>query len=104
MENTTKTYNSEDSPVVTDLSTNSPLLGLTMGEQTGSRILQELWSGKDYVAMTTTYKTATIKKVQTLVEKLSISIPHRHKLCPNNLRFVAKFEASESQPGGGKET
>ena len=39
-----KTYNSEDSPVVTDLSTNSPLLGLTMGERTGSRIFQELWS------------------------------------------------------------
>jgi len=28
----------------TDLSTSSPLLGLTMGEQTGSRIPQELWS------------------------------------------------------------
>ncbi|KAJ4045612.1 hypothetical protein NW756_012071 [Fusarium oxysporum] len=44
MNEISKTYNSEDSPVVTDLSTNSPLLGLTMGEQTGSRILQELWS------------------------------------------------------------
>ncbi|KAH6986314.1 hypothetical protein BKA56DRAFT_580230 [Ilyonectria sp. MPI-CAGE-AT-0026] len=33
-----KTYNSEDSPVVTDPSTNSPLLSLTKGERTGSRI------------------------------------------------------------------
>ncbi|KAJ3527135.1 hypothetical protein NM208_g10856 [Fusarium decemcellulare] len=35
-----QTYNSGDSLVVTDPTTNPPLTGLTMGEQTGSRILQ----------------------------------------------------------------
>ncbi|KAH6955903.1 hypothetical protein BKA56DRAFT_603226 [Ilyonectria sp. MPI-CAGE-AT-0026] len=38
VKSTKKTYNSEDSPVVTDPSTNSPLLSLTKGERTGSRI------------------------------------------------------------------
>jgi hypothetical protein len=33
-----KTYNSGDSLVVTDPTTNPPLTSLTMGEQTGSRI------------------------------------------------------------------
>ncbi|PTB78893.1 hypothetical protein M440DRAFT_1329089, partial [Trichoderma longibrachiatum ATCC 18648] len=39
-----KTYNSRCSPVVTHLTTNLPLIGLTLGEQTGSRILQWIWS------------------------------------------------------------
>ena len=38
------TYNSQDSLVVTDLTTNWPLPGLSKGEQTGPRVLQELWS------------------------------------------------------------
>lgn len=39
-----KTYNSQYSLVVTDLTTNWPLLSLSMGERTGSRVLWELWS------------------------------------------------------------
>ncbi|ETR98005.1 hypothetical protein M419DRAFT_89725, partial [Trichoderma reesei RUT C-30] len=39
-----ETYNSRCSPVVTHLTTNLPLIGLTLGEQTGSRILQWIWS------------------------------------------------------------
>ncbi|ETR97025.1 hypothetical protein M419DRAFT_92634, partial [Trichoderma reesei RUT C-30] len=39
-----KTYNSRCSPVVTHLTTNLPLIGLTLGEQTGSRIFQWIWS------------------------------------------------------------
>ncbi|KAL5888355.1 hypothetical protein ACKVWM_003662 [Pyricularia oryzae] len=35
-----QTYNTEDSPVVTHLSTSSALTGLTRGERTGSRIFQ----------------------------------------------------------------
>ncbi|KAF5008077.1 hypothetical protein FDECE_5626 [Fusarium decemcellulare] len=38
-----KTYNSGDSLVVTDPTTNPPLTGLTKGERTGSRILQWVW-------------------------------------------------------------
>ncbi|EHK42033.1 hypothetical protein TRIATDRAFT_171143, partial [Trichoderma atroviride IMI 206040] len=44
-----KTYNSRCSPVVTHLTTNLPLIGLTLGERTGSRIFQWIWS---YVAET----------------------------------------------------
>ncbi|RBR11238.1 uncharacterized protein FIESC28_09122 [Fusarium coffeatum] len=40
----TKTYNSGDSLVVTDPTTNPPVSGLTMGERTGSRIFHYLWS------------------------------------------------------------
>ncbi|PTB35370.1 hypothetical protein M441DRAFT_153519, partial [Trichoderma asperellum CBS 433.97] len=39
-----KTYNSRCSPVVTHLTTNLPLIGLTLGERTGSRIFQWIWS------------------------------------------------------------
>ena len=39
-----ETYNSGDSLVVTDPTTNPPLTGLSMGERTGSRVLQWVWS------------------------------------------------------------
>ena len=38
------TYNTEDSPVVTDLSTSSALTSLTRGERTGSRTFSWIWS------------------------------------------------------------
>ena len=40
----TKTYNTRDSLVVTDPTTNPAVSGLTRGERTGSRVLQILWS------------------------------------------------------------
>jgi hypothetical protein len=43
-----KTYNSGDSPVVTHLTTNPPVKGLSCGERTGSRVFLCLWS---YVAV-----------------------------------------------------
>jgi hypothetical protein len=42
--NQQKTYNTGDSLVVTDPTTNPALRSLTMGERTGSRIFYELWS------------------------------------------------------------
>ncbi|PTB48388.1 hypothetical protein M431DRAFT_99825 [Trichoderma harzianum CBS 226.95] len=39
-----KTYNSRCSLMVTHLTTNLPVRGLSMGEQTGPRILLYLWS------------------------------------------------------------
>jgi hypothetical protein len=39
-----KTYNTRDSLVVTDPTTSLAVAGLSMGERTGSRILQCLWS------------------------------------------------------------
>lgn len=38
-----KTYNTEDSLVVTHPTTNSAVTGLSMGERTGSRVFQYLW-------------------------------------------------------------
>ncbi|KAK0622448.1 hypothetical protein B0T14DRAFT_427568, partial [Immersiella caudata] len=39
-----KTYNTRDSLVVTDTTTSRALTGLSMGERTGSRIFQWVWS------------------------------------------------------------
>ena len=39
-----KTYNSEDSLVVTHPTTNSPACGLSTAERTGSPVLHTLWS------------------------------------------------------------
>jgi hypothetical protein len=39
-----KTYNTEDSLVVTHPTTSSAVTGLSMGERTGSRVLQYVWS------------------------------------------------------------
>ena len=38
-----KTYNTGDSPVVTDLSTDPALTSLSRGERTGSRVLLWIW-------------------------------------------------------------
>ena len=45
--NSKKTYNTRDSLVVTDPTTSLALTGLSMGERTGSRVFQWVWS---YVA------------------------------------------------------
>ena len=39
-----KTYNTGDSLVVTEPTTDPAVTGLSMGEQTGSRVFQYLWS------------------------------------------------------------
>ena len=39
-----KTYNTRDSLVVTDPTTSLAVAGLSMGERTGSRAFQRLWS------------------------------------------------------------
>ncbi|KAK1722374.1 uncharacterized protein BDZ83DRAFT_583174, partial [Colletotrichum acutatum] len=41
---TSKTYNTRYSLVVTDPTTNPALIGLSMGERTGSRVFQWVWS------------------------------------------------------------
>ena len=44
VKSTKKTYNTRDSLVVTDPTTSLALTGLSMGERTGSRVLQWVWS------------------------------------------------------------
>ena len=43
-EDEAKAYNTRDSLVVTDPTTNLALTGLSMGERTGSRVFQWVWS------------------------------------------------------------
>ncbi|PTB38462.1 hypothetical protein M441DRAFT_146803, partial [Trichoderma asperellum CBS 433.97] len=54
-----KTYNSRCSPVVTHLTTNLPLISLTLGERTGSRIFQWIWSYVTEHRDTNHYRTTT---------------------------------------------
>ncbi|KAI2616302.1 hypothetical protein GGR54DRAFT_610361 [Hypoxylon sp. NC1633] len=51
-----KTYNTRDSLVVTDPTTSLAVSGLSMGEQTGSRILQILWSYVTSSCVASSYK------------------------------------------------
>ncbi|ORY59311.1 uncharacterized protein BCR38DRAFT_351782, partial [Pseudomassariella vexata] len=50
-----KTYNTRDSLVVTHPTTNLAVCSLSMGEQTGSRILCSLWSYVPEQCVTTGY-------------------------------------------------
>ena len=50
-----KTYNTEDSQVVTDPSTNSALCCLYMGERTGSLVFSRMWSYVEENAVSVIY-------------------------------------------------
>ena len=50
-EMTKRTYNTMDSLVVTDPTTSLALTGLSMGERTGSRIFQWVWSYMAYLGL-----------------------------------------------------
>ena len=54
-----KTYNTRDSLVVTDPTTNPALSGLTRGERTGSRIFQMVWSYVGELELFGTYNPAS---------------------------------------------
>ena len=53
---TKMTYNTRDSPVVTDPSTSLAVTGLSMGERTGSRVFQYLWSYVSFISGKKGYK------------------------------------------------
>ncbi|EGR51295.1 uncharacterized protein TRIREDRAFT_56593 [Trichoderma reesei QM6a] len=52
-----ETYNSRCSLVVTHPTTNLPVSGLSMGEQTGPRVFHYLWSYVIVIAPRCTYQT-----------------------------------------------
>ncbi|KAK0640604.1 hypothetical protein B0T16DRAFT_200446 [Cercophora newfieldiana] len=54
-----KTYNTKDSLVVTDPTTSLAVTGLSMGERTGSRAFQYLWSYVVVVCRSVSYQLAT---------------------------------------------
>ena len=74
-----KTYNSGDSLVVTDPTTNPPVSGLTMGERTGSRIFHYLWSYVLVDAVTTDYiDNRLLLNDKSIVASLNHSVsPHQ---------------------------
>ncbi|KHE81336.1 hypothetical protein GE21DRAFT_1216151, partial [Neurospora crassa] len=55
-----KTYNTRDSLVVTDPTTSLALTGLSMGERTGSRVFQWVWSYVIKLGRKMTYIMAVI--------------------------------------------
>jgi hypothetical protein len=61
-----KTYNSGDSPVVTHLTTNPPVKGLSCGERTGSRVFLCLWS---YVAVSGMLNFLLAEKIHVVVDR-----------------------------------
>ena len=55
-----KTYNTRDSPVVTDPSTSLALTCLSMGERTGSRVFKWIWSYVIFVTFERVYQCQKI--------------------------------------------
>ncbi|KAK1846872.1 hypothetical protein CCHR01_10504 [Colletotrichum chrysophilum] len=71
------TYNTGHSPVVTDPTTTPALTGLSMGERTGSRVLQWVWS---YVVKRGT-EDAHIASVEYSRSAFTISPSRQHDPC-----------------------
>ena len=66
-----KTYNIRDSPVVTHPSTSLTITGLSMGERTGSRVFQYLWSYVEDEAVVPSYDFSNMAVAVILVVKPS---------------------------------
>ena len=58
-----KTYNTGDSLVVTDPTTDPALSGLSMGERTGSRVLHWVWSYVKCLVSSSTYIAQELKRL-----------------------------------------
>ncbi|KAJ6189015.1 hypothetical protein N7519_003923 [Penicillium mononematosum] len=82
----TKTYNSEDSLVVTHPTTNSPACGLSTAERTGSPIFHTLWS---YVSVYVQKRIAAISIYTRLLDFL-----HHLLLCFRTIFIVFWVRAS----------
>ncbi|KAK1570199.1 uncharacterized protein LY79DRAFT_527281, partial [Colletotrichum navitas] len=68
-----KTYNTGHSPVVTDPTTTPALIGLSMGERTGSRVFQWVWSYVPAKGIRAVYKrTPPVMPSQCLVRGRSL--------------------------------
>ncbi|KAJ5554869.1 hypothetical protein N7461_003339 [Penicillium sp. DV-2018c] len=68
-----KTYNSEDSLVVTHPTTNSPACGLSTAERTGSPIFHTLWS---YVVGSAVSSIISLSKNKTYNSEDSLVVTH----------------------------
>ena len=73
-----KTYNTRDSLVVTDPTTSLALTGLSMGERTGSRVFQWVWSYVLGYLVSSTYKDQSV--VQTDEQKSKMYCRGEEKL------------------------
>ncbi|KAJ5275590.1 hypothetical protein N7505_004135 [Penicillium chrysogenum] len=73
----TKTYNSEDSLVVTHPTTNSPACGLSTAERTGSPVFHTLWSyvsGYILEGIMKYNRRATGRKRECAIDRVRISV------------------------------
>ncbi|OTB11048.1 hypothetical protein K445DRAFT_69082, partial [Daldinia sp. EC12] len=71
-----KTYNTEDSPVVTDPTTSSAVSSLSMGERTGSRVFCFLWSYVIICGVVKTYIPAFTRLYTRPLNRTSPSLPN----------------------------
>ncbi|KAK1974096.1 hypothetical protein LZ30DRAFT_608916 [Colletotrichum cereale] len=87
---TAKTYNTRYSLVVTDPTTNPALTGLSMGERTGSRVFQWVWS---YVAWNADERNYTglvgddekdSKTQRHITASIRKSSPPQRLICPSH--------------------
>ena len=62
-----RTYNTRDSLVVTHPTTSLALIGLSMGERTGSRVFQWVWSYVPGVVFVGNYIATTTRPGETVV-------------------------------------
>jgi hypothetical protein len=93
-----KTYNSTYSPVVTHLTTNAPVEGLTCGEQTGSGVILRLWSYVSIIVEVTAYigsldadkRTLPIEITTSTILSQQASNLLRHQQVHTNLRFLPR--------------
>ena len=72
-----KTYNTRDSLVVTDPTTSPAVTGLSMGERTGSRAFQYLWSYVSWSAGALRYVAGWLLEVSG-----EYGIPHQQRAAP----------------------
>ncbi|KAJ3535472.1 hypothetical protein NM208_g7118 [Fusarium decemcellulare] len=84
------TYNSGDSLVVTDPTTNPPLTGLTKGEQTGSRIFQWVWSYVTILGENSRYGVENCKKNSGQYQKLPGDSPNGGRVYTTNVNQLPK--------------
>ncbi|KAK2021966.1 hypothetical protein LX32DRAFT_603703, partial [Colletotrichum zoysiae] len=88
-----KTYNTRYSLIVTDSTTNPALTGLSMGERTGSRVLQWVWS----------YVLVCCSEPLRIVFSRWCYWPNRGRGCPrrpSRHQISARFEPRQLSPNG----
>ena len=76
------TYNTRDSLVVTDPTTSLALTGLSMGERTGSRVLQWVWSYVTDSATHTSDRGRPVVQPSNQIQAQAVQVPRLPRVGP----------------------